>query len=209
MELPLKCSSKCNYDVDSQIARLSFSQIKSWVALSFLVGCLYYVLDHTNHTFSESLWHPLSTDPLTTHPSPTQTHQTHQTHKEPTLPDHFSTLWRSTPYKQNIFWNLMTPSFHWLTDHSPITYTDPQSPPYGLLSLAQFTLSSLKYALNSTFRGGARFAIARFWFNPPVLQKLSSLSQNQLSHLSFQSSPVDPEAPEKHPLDDKVSKFIN
>ena len=37
MELPLKCSSKCNYDVDSQIARLSFSQIKSWVALSFLV----------------------------------------------------------------------------------------------------------------------------------------------------------------------------
>ena len=45
---------------------------------------LYDVLDHTNHTFSESLWLPLSTDPLTTHPSPTQTHKTHQTHQEPT-----------------------------------------------------------------------------------------------------------------------------
>ena len=32
----------------------------------------------------------------------------------------------------------MTPSIHWLTDHSPITYRDPPS-----LSLAQFTLSSL------------------------------------------------------------------
>ena len=36
----------------------------------------------------------------------------------------------------------MTPSIHWVTDHSPITYTDPPSPSYGLLSLAQFTLSS-------------------------------------------------------------------
>ena len=74
---------------------------------------------------------------------------TDQTHKEPTLPDHFSTLWRSTPYKQNIFWNLMTPSIHWLTDHSPITHTDPPSPPYGLLSLAQFTMSSYQDAFDA------------------------------------------------------------
>ena len=39
-------------------------------------------------TFSESSWQALSTDPLTTHPSPTQTHQTHP---EPTQPDLFST----------------------------------------------------------------------------------------------------------------------
>ena len=36
----------------------------------------------------------------------------------------------------------MTPSINWLTEHSPITFTDPPSPTYGLLSLAQFTLSS-------------------------------------------------------------------
>ena len=31
---------------------------------------LFDVLDHTNHTFSENSWHPLSTVPLPTHPSP-------------------------------------------------------------------------------------------------------------------------------------------
>ena len=36
------------------------------------------VFDHTNHVFSESSWHPLSTDPLSTHPSPTKTHHAHQ-----------------------------------------------------------------------------------------------------------------------------------
>ena len=36
----------------------------------------------------------------------------------------------------------MTPSIHRLTDHSPITDTDPSSLPHGLLSLTQFTLSS-------------------------------------------------------------------
>ena len=45
---------------------------------------LYGVSDHTNHTFSETSWHsvhyPLTHCPLTTHPSPTQTHQTHQAH---------------------------------------------------------------------------------------------------------------------------------
>ena len=35
---------------------------------------LYDLVDHTNHIFSESSWHPLSTDPLPTHQSPTQTH---------------------------------------------------------------------------------------------------------------------------------------
>ena len=35
------------------------------------------LLDHTNHTFLESLWLPLSTDSLTTHPSPTHSHQAH------------------------------------------------------------------------------------------------------------------------------------
>ena len=43
----------------------------------------------------------------------------------------------------------MTPSIHWLTDHSPITHTDPPSPPilqYGLLSLAQlYNVYSLWY----------------------------------------------------------------
>ena len=40
----------------------------------------------------------------------------------------------------------MTPSINWLTEHSPITFTDPPSPTYGLLSLAQFTLSSFNSA---------------------------------------------------------------
>ena len=73
----------------------------------------------------DSAYHPLSTDPLSTHPSPTQTHQTHQTHQEPTWPDHFSTLWRSTPCKPNIFWNLMT---HWSHDHHPHRPNRPTKP---------------------------------------------------------------------------------
>ena len=110
---------------------LTDQKLSSPIFTCCLVGCpdrwhlhlslLFDVLDHTNHTFSESLWHPLSTDPLTTHPSATQTHPTHQTHKEPTLPDHFSTLWRSTPYKQNIFRNqVFTDS---LTTHPSPTQT--------------------------------------------------------------------------------------
>ena len=47
----------------------------------------YDFLDHTNQIFSERFWHPLSTDPPTTHPSPFLTHQTHQTQ-----PDLLSTL---------------------------------------------------------------------------------------------------------------------
>ena len=35
------------------------------------------LLDHTNHTFLESLWLPLSTDLLTTHPSPYSDPPTH------------------------------------------------------------------------------------------------------------------------------------
>ena len=38
---------------------------------------LYDLLDHTNQIFSESLWHPLSTDPPTTRPLHFLTHQTH------------------------------------------------------------------------------------------------------------------------------------
>ena len=53
---------------------------------------LYDVLDQTNQIFSESKWLPLSTDPLTTYPSPTQTHQT-----QPTWP--FLHLWRSSLFK--------------------------------------------------------------------------------------------------------------
>ena len=46
----------------------------------------------------------------------------------------------------------MTPSIHWLTEHSPITFTDPPSPTYGLLSLAQLTLSSFeKYKNQNIF----------------------------------------------------------
>ena len=45
---------------------------------------LYDLLDHTNQIFSESLWHPLSTDPPTTRPFH---FLTHQTHPKPTQPD--------------------------------------------------------------------------------------------------------------------------
>ena len=38
---------------------------------------LYYLLDHTNQIFSESLWHPLSADPPTTCPLHFLTHQAH------------------------------------------------------------------------------------------------------------------------------------
>ena len=48
------------------------------------ISPLYDILDHTNQIFSESWWHPLSTDPLPTPPSPTQTHHTHKTHPQPT-----------------------------------------------------------------------------------------------------------------------------
>ena len=58
----------------------------------------------------------------------------------------------------------MTPSIHWLTDHSPITYTDPPSPPYGLLSLAQFTLSMFHHIFVSP--------------QPNIIFKLQILFQN-------------------------------
>ena len=100
---------------------LTDQKLSSPIFTCCLVGCpdrwhihlspLFDVLDHTNHTFSESLWHPLYTDPLTTHPSPTQTHQTHQTHPEPNRPDHFST--HSAVFKPYIFWNLMASTIHW------------------------------------------------------------------------------------------------
>ena len=64
----------------------------------------------SNHIFSESWWHPLSSNPRLTHPSPTQTHHTHKTHPQPTLFDHFSTLCCSTLYKPYIFWKLVTPT---------------------------------------------------------------------------------------------------
>ena len=44
-------------------------------------------------------------------------------------PHLFSTIWRSRPYKPNIFWKLMTPTIHWPTKHSPITLSDPPDPP--------------------------------------------------------------------------------
>ena len=52
----------------------------------------YDFLDHTNQIFSERFWHPLSTDPPTTHPSPFLTHQTHQTQ-----PVSNSGWWRYVP----------------------------------------------------------------------------------------------------------------
>ena len=88
----------------------------------------YDVLHYTNHIFSESWWHPLTSNPLPTHPSPTQTHHTHKTHPQPTLYGHFSTLWCSTLYKPYIFWKLMTPIIQWLSAHSPIAHTDPTIP---------------------------------------------------------------------------------
>ena len=134
---------------DYVIARPSVLQVTSWVALPSLViphrwrlhiSPLYDVLDHTNQIFSESLWHPLSTDSLTTHPSPTQTHQTHQTHPEPSRPDHFSTLWHSAVFKPYIFWNLMTSTIHWpiaLTTSPSPTQTHHYMEQPNLLSLAQ------------------------------------------------------------------------
>ena len=84
---PVKCLSASFNTVVTHpeslvIGKLSFSQIKSWVALSFVLclsvrpACVtspqYDVLDHTNHTFSESSWYQLSTNPLSTHTSSTQ-----------------------------------------------------------------------------------------------------------------------------------------
>ena len=65
----------------------------------------------------------------------------------------------------------MTPSIHWLTDHSPITYTDPPSPPYGLLSLAQFTLSMFHHIFVSP--------------QPNIIFKLRILFQNSSTIFTF------------------------
>ena len=80
---------KCFPNLYDAILRDSaFQQSIGWVALSSLVRVfvphrwhlhlspLYDVLDYTNHTFSKSSWYPLSTNPLITYPSPTQTRQT-------------------------------------------------------------------------------------------------------------------------------------
>ena len=37
-----------------------------------------------NQIFSEGWWHPLSSNPLPTHPSPIQTHHTHKIQPQPT-----------------------------------------------------------------------------------------------------------------------------
>merc|ERR1712105_377545 len=44
------------------------------------ISPIYDVLHNTNHIFSESWGHPLSSNPLPTHPSPKQTHHPHKTH---------------------------------------------------------------------------------------------------------------------------------
>ena len=48
------------------------------------ISALNDVLHYTNQIFSEGWWHPLSSNPLPTHPSPTQTHYTHKIHPQPT-----------------------------------------------------------------------------------------------------------------------------
>ena len=39
-------------------------------------------------------------------------------------PLYFHYIWCFRPYKPYIFWRLMTPTIHWLTDFSPITHCD-------------------------------------------------------------------------------------
>ena len=48
------------------------------------ISALNDVLHYTNQIFSEGWWHPLSSNPLPTHPSPTQTHHTHKIQPQPT-----------------------------------------------------------------------------------------------------------------------------
>ena len=67
-----------------------WNQILNWNPPNLTISPLY----STNRILFESSRHPLSTDPLTTFPSPTQTHQTHQTHSDSTRPERFFTLWR-------------------------------------------------------------------------------------------------------------------
>ena len=75
------CSKKCT--AGSKVARPPARPSRK-KNLESSINQLYDVLDHTNHIFSESSWHPLSTDPPPTHPSPTQTHHTHKTHPQST-----------------------------------------------------------------------------------------------------------------------------
>ena len=122
----------------TEITRLSFSQIKSWVALHRVMmgwdpSCdtvlssldistlfpLYVVLDHTNHTFSESLWHLLSTDhsPITCHPHrPTRPKNPPRTHLTwPFL--HFMTFYTiQTKYFLKPH-DTQYPLTHWLLTH--------------------------------------------------------------------------------------------
>ena len=71
------------------------------------------------------------------------------------------------PYKPYIFGKLMT---------HPSPYTDPPSPPYGLLSLAQFTLSMFHHIFVSP--------------QPNIIFKLQILFQNSSTIFTFRRPSV-------------------
>ena len=104
-----------------------FRPYKPYIFWKLMTPTIYWPTDHSPITH---------TDPPDL-PNPSRTHLTW-----PFL--HFKTFYAIQPkyflkpHDIQTGWS----SIHWLTEHSPITFTDPPSPTYGLLSLAQFTLSS-------------------------------------------------------------------
>ena len=72
---------------------------------------LYDVLHYTNHIFSESSWHPLSSNLMPTHPSPTQTKHTHKpTHNPPfmTISPLYDVLHYTNHIFSEIWWHLLS-----------------------------------------------------------------------------------------------------
>ena len=80
----------------------------------------YDILDHTDHTFSESSWHPLTFWP--SDHSPTQTHRTVGPTKPTQNPDLTIYGVLHYTYKPDIFWSLMAPTFLWQWVLATATY---------------------------------------------------------------------------------------
>ena len=134
-----------------KVARLSFSQIKIWVAPSLLVvrpsalvtsphiSTIWCFRPYKPYIFlklmAPTIHWPTDHSPIThtDPPDPPNPPRTHLTW--PFL--HFKTFYAiQTKYFLKPY-DTQYPLTHW-----PITYTDPPSPPYGLLRLAQFTMPS-------------------------------------------------------------------
>ena len=137
---------------------------------------MYDVLDHTNHIFSESSWHPLSSNLMPTHPSPTQTKHTHKpTHNPPFMT--ISPLYDVLHYTNHIFseswWHLLS------NDSLPTQQSPTQTLPYPQNSPTTHLIWPFFHTIQTKYAHVVYFSISQ-WPLTHLLLKADILSLAQL-----------------------------